>query len=378
MNRFASSADVMRRALELAQRGLGRVEPNPLVGAVIVNDQLEVLGEGWHQQFGGPHAEVHALEAAGEAARGATLFVTLEPCCHFGKTPPCSQAVIAAGIRKVIIGTTDPNPQVAEQGIAELRAAGIEFEVDFLKSNADALIAPFRRLMHDGRPWVIGKWAMTLDGKIASRSGSSQWISGEGSRKLVHELRGRVDAILVGSGTAMTDDPLLTARPPGPRTATRIVVDSHAKLPVGCQLLTTRDQAPVLIAVINAAAADRVAALQQAGAEVMSLPADKAGRVSLPALLQELGRRRMTNVLVEGGGSLLGSLFDQNLLDEVYAFIAPKLIGGQQAPSPLAGLGRELMSDAATLNELEIRAIGEDLMLHGRLTQEARRASEGF
>ena len=196
--RFDSPAAVMQHALALARRGLGRVEPNPAVGAVLVNDRLECLGEGWHERFGGPHAEVQALNQAGSAAQGATLFVTLEPCCHFGKTPPCSQAVIAAGVRRVIAATTDPNPEVSGRGIEELSAAGIAVETGLLQREADALIAPFRKLTTAGRPWIIVKWAMTLDGKLAAKSGDSRWISNETSRRTVHELRGRMDAIVVG------------------------------------------------------------------------------------------------------------------------------------------------------------------------------------
>lgn len=353
----------MRRALELAQRGLGAVEPNPLVGAVIVNDQLECLGEGWHQEFGGPHAEIHALRAAGESASGATLFVTLEPCCHIGKTPPCTQAVIAAGIKKVIAATSDPNPQVAGQGLQELVAAGIEVEVGLLQDEAEAMIAPFRRLMLDGRPWVIAKWAMTLDGKIATASGDSRWITGEQSRAFVHELRGRVDGVMVGIGTALADDPLLTARPPGLRTAKRIIVDSHARLPATSQLMQTARDTPVLVAVGAATPAARIDMLRQLGAEIVRLSGQ---RVPLQELLQELGRRKMTNLLVEGGGGLLGGLFDQNLIDEVHAFVSPKLVGGP-ATAPILGVGIPRMENARPLARPTIRQFGDDVLISGRL-----------
>jgi len=367
MTRFDSPAAVMRHAISLAERGLGAVEPNPQVGAVIVDDQLTCLGEGWHERFGGPHAEIHALEQAGAASRGATLYVTLEPCCHFGKTPPCTQAVIAAGIRKVVLATTDPNPQVAGQGMAELCAAGIIVELGLFKEAADDLIAPFRQLMLTGRPWIIAKWAMTLDGKIASRTGDSQWISGESSRALVHELRGRVDGIMVGIGTAIADDPLLNARPAGLRTATRIVVDRLARLPVTSKLMQTAHEIPVLLAVSEAAPAERLSALRAMGADVVIVATDSAGHVSLPALLQELGRRRWTHLLVEGGGSLLGGLFDQALIDEVYAFVSPKLIGGRDAVAPLGGLGHELMSQAVALRHVTTRQLDNDILIHGRI-----------
>lgn len=365
--RFDSPTDVMRYALNLAQRGLGAVEPNPCVGAVVVNDRLERLGEGWHQQYGGPHAEIHALSQAGAAARGATLFVTLEPCCHFGKTPPCSQAVIAAGIRRVVVGTCDPNPQVSGDGIEELKAAGINVEVGLREPEAKALIAPFYKLITTGRPWIIAKWAMTLDGKLAAKSSDSRWITNEASRKIVHELRGRMDAIIVGVSTALADDPLLTARPAGPRTALRVVLDSQARLPLSSQLATTAKQVPLLVAVSASAPPAQIAALQSHGAETLAVPTDASGNLCLPALCEELGRRRCTNVLVEGGSHVLGSLFDQRLIDEVYAFIAPKLIGGETAPSPLGGAGHDLMQNAAVLKHAEIRAIDGNVLIHGRL-----------
>lgn len=364
--RFDSPTAVMRRALELARRGLGSVEPNPMVGAVVVDDDLQLLGEGWHQKFGGPHAEVHALAAAGVASKGATLFVTLEPCCHFGKTPPCTQAVIAAGVKRVIVATQDPNPKVACRGLQELLAAGIAVEVGLLASEANALIAPFRKFTTAEKPWVIAKWAMTLDGKIATKTGDSRWISNEASRTVVHGLRGRVDAIVVGIGTALADDPLLTARPAGPRTALRIVVDSQCRLPVTAQLVKTVREIPTLIATSSTASADRIAALQVQGIEVVPLPTDAAGRVSLSVLCDELGRRRLTNVLVEGGAKLLGEFFDQKLVDEAYVFVAPKLIGGATAPSPLAGRGIDLMQQAQKLCHVEIQLLESDVLIHGR------------
>ena len=358
---------IMRLALEMALRGQGAVEPNPMVGAVVVDDAGTCLGQGWHQRFGGPHAEIHALQQAGPAARGSTLYVTLEPCCHIGKTPPCTQAIIAAGIRRVVAATHDPNPLVAGKGVRELRAAGIEVEIGLLESEAEALLAPFRLLITQGRPWMIAKWAMTLDGKIATRAGDSRWVSGESSRQIVHELRGRVDAVMVGSGTALADDPLLTARPAGPRTAVRVIVDSQARLPVTSQLITTARTVPVLIAAGSLAPAERLTALEDQGAEVIRLPVHDTGRVSLPDLCAELGRRRMTNVLVEGGQQLCGALFDQRLIDEVYAFIAPKLAGGESAPGPLGGSGITQMNEARLLDGVDVRSLNGDLLLHGRV-----------
>lgn len=356
----------MQHALALAARGLGAVEPNPPVGAVIVDQQLRTLGEGWHHAYGGPHAEIHALEQAGTAAHGATLYVTLEPCCHQGKTPPCTRAVIAAGIRRVVAAMSDPHPQVAGGGFAELRAAGIEVEVGLLESAARWLVAPFVQLVTAHRPWVHAKWAMTLDGKIASRTGHSQWISNTASRTVVHELRGRMDAIVVGIGTALADDPLLTARPPGPRVATRVVIDPQARLPLGSRLAVTAREAPVLCVVSTMAPPDRVAALKATGIEVWRTNLDDRHRIPPAAWLAELGLRRMTNVLVEGGGRLLGGLFDAGLIDEWHVFLAPKLVGGQNAVSPLAGAGLDQIPVHSQLVGTTIDLLDGDLLIRGR------------
>lgn len=355
----------MARALELALRGQGAVEPNPMVGCVIAQGQ-QIVGEGWHTRFGGPHAEIEALAAAGSAAAGATLYVTLEPCCHHGKTPPCTAALIRSAVRRVVVAHEDPFPQVAGGGIAELRQAGIQVDLGLMDQEARELNAPYLKLVRRGRPWILAKWAMTLDGKLATRTGSSRWISGEASRSRVHQLRGRVDAILVGRRTAELDDPLLTARPPGPRVATRIVVDSRARLAQDSQLVRTARDVPVLVAVGPTAAEADCRRLSDAGCEVWTGAADEPAE-RLLLLLNELGRRRMTNVLVEGGGRLLGSLYDAGELDEVHVFIAPKLAGGQDAAVPLGGLGVEQMSQARWLQTPLVERLGDDLYVHGRV-----------
>ena len=355
----------MNRAIELAALGEGYVEPNPMVGAIVARG-AEIIGEGWHRKFGGPHAEIEALRIAGSRARGATLYVTLEPCCHQGKTPPCTEAILRAEIGRVVVAQQDPFPQVCGQGLARLREAGIEVVVGVQQEQAQRLNAPYLKLVRTGRPWVIAKWAMTLDGKIASTTGDSRWISGEVSRSLVHRLRGRVDAVVVGRRTAERDDPLLTARPPGPRTATRIVVDTAARLSTASQLVRTTAQGPVLVAVGRTASVDDRLRLQEAGCEVLVLQS-QCPSARLDELLSELGRRKMTNVLVEGGGELLGSLFDLGAIDEVYAFIAPKLIGGGKAPSPIAGEGIEQMAGAVPLVEVETMTLGPDFCIHGRV-----------
>lgn len=357
----------MRRALEIAPLGRGRVEPNPLVGCVIAHG-AEIVGEGYHRRYGGPHAEIEALEIAGAKSVGSTMYVTLEPCCHHGKTPPCTRAVIAAGVSRVVAATADPFPLVDGGGAAELHEAGIAVELGLLAADADRLNAPYLKLLKERRPWVIAKWAMTLDGKIATSTGDSKWISGEAARAVVHELRGRVDAVIVGAGTARRDDPQLTARPAGPRTATRIVVDDWASLDFKSQLVRTARDVPVIVAAAVDAPADNVNRLRGAGCEVLLL--EGATRTErLGRLLDDLGRRRFTNVLVEGGGRLLGELFDARLVDEVHAFIAPKLVGGAAASTPWEGRGLATIADALRLDGAAWRTIGDDLYLHARVSR---------
>jgi len=358
----------MQRALELAAKGQGYVEPNPMVGCVIVAG-AEIIGEGWHRRFGQPHAEVEALRLAGHRAKGATMYVTLEPCCHEGKTPPCTQAVIDAGVRRVVVAQRDPFPEVAGRGVAQLEAAGIQVEVGLLETDARRLNAPYLKLLESGRPWVMAKWAMTLDGKTATRAGSSRWVSGEESRRIVHALRGRVDAIMVGRETVRLDNPLLTARPPGPRTALRVVVDTQAGLSSDSQLVCTAAEVPVLVAAGREAPKSDRRRLTDAGCEVLVCPGE-THNARLVELLEELGRRRMTNVLVEGGGRLVGSLFDAGQIDEVHVFIAPKLIGGTAAPSPIAGEGIDEMSRALSLDAPEVQQVGTDIYVRGRLLRE--------
>jgi diaminohydroxyphosphoribosylaminopyrimidine deaminase/5-amino-6-(5-phosphoribosylamino)uracil reductase len=352
----------MRRALELAERGRGHVEPNPLVGSVIVRDS-QLVGEGWHQRYGQAHAEVVALAAAGEAARDATLYVTLEPCCHHGKTPPCTDAVLRAGIVRVVAAMADPFPQVAGKGAEQLRTAGIAVEFGLCEAEARRLNAPYLKLLATGQPYVHAKWAMTLDGKIATRSGDSKWISNEASRRRVHELRGRMDAILVGIGTALADDPQLTARPAGPRAAVRIVLDSHLRLPTSSFLAQTARQTPTLLATTADASTDRAAGLEGRGCEILRLPSAN-GRPSITALLAELGRRRFTNLLVEGGSAVLGGFLDAGAIDEAHVFVAPRLAGGADARTPIGGRGVEKIADALTFPEWRVETIDGDVLLH--------------
>lgn len=367
MERSELDAWHMRRAVELARKGEGFVEPNPMVGCVIAHG-AEIIGEGWHRRFGGPHAEVEALQLAGDRARGATLYVTLEPCCHQGKTPPCSRAVIAAGLARVVVAQRDPFPQVSGGGLAELQAAGIPVEVGLLEHETRRLNAPYLKLVETGRPWVIAKWAMTLDGKIATRTGASRWISSPRSRAVVHALRGRMDAILVGSGTARADDPLLTARPAGPRSPLRIVLDSRAGLDSQSQLVRTAREVPVLVAAGPEAADADVRRLSEAGCEVWQGKADThSDRVH--ELLEELGRRRLTNLLIEGGAQVLGAFFDLRAVDEVHAFLAPRVLGGAEAPGPVLGLGVAEIADGLQFETAHVAELDGDVYLHGRVAR---------
>jgi diaminohydroxyphosphoribosylaminopyrimidine deaminase/5-amino-6-(5-phosphoribosylamino)uracil reductase len=353
----------MNRALELAERGRGAVEPNPLVGAVVVRDD-KIIAEGWHEKYGEAHAEVHALTRAGEGARGATLIVTLEPCCHHGKTPPCTDAIVRAGITRVVAAMQDPFSKVTGEGFRQLREAGVTVEVGLEEAQAKRLNAPYLKLLAQGQPYVHAKWAMSLDGKIATRTGNSKWISNEASRRRVHALRGRMDGILIGIATALADDPLLTARPAGPRTATRIILDTSARLPVDARLARTAKTIPTLIVCSTAASPPQVKKLQEAGCEVLLLE-PRGGRLRLTALLEELGRRRLTNLLVEGGSDVLGSFLDKGAIDEVHIDIAPLLIGGAQAKSCIGGLGVEAVAQALRLQDWRIDTNDGDIHVHG-------------
>lgn len=353
----------MRQALALAIHGRGAVEPNPMVGAVVLAAGGQQVGDGYHERYGGPHAEVIALAAAGEAARGGTLVVTLEPCCHHGKTLPCTDAVLRSGVRRVVVAMTDPFPKVAGGGLKLLRDAGLDVIVGVCEDEARRLNAPYLKLLATGKPWVIAKWAMTLDGKIAARTGDSKWVSGEESRRRVHKLRGRVDAVIVGRGTVAADDPSLTARPPGPRTATRVVLSASGELPERCRLRATAREVPVLVATANES---KLAGWSADGAEVLALPTGDGG-VSLDALLTELGRRRMTNVLVEGGAGVLGAFLDARAVDEVWAFVSPKLVGGA-GPSPVGGRGVEQIAEALQAAETIVERVGEDVLITAKLS----------
>lgn len=343
--------DPMARALELAARGLGRTAPNPPVGAVVVRDGA-VVGEGHHAAAGRPHAEVVALAEAAEQAHGATLFVTLEPCVHHGRTPPCTDAIAAAGVAEVHYAAGDPDPRVAGRGVAILEAAGIRVAAGEQAAGATELLRGYLRRVRDDRPWVTAKYAMSLDGKIATRTGAARWISGEASRRHVHGLRDRADAVVVGIGTVLADDPALTVRPAPPdgRQPLRIVVDSRLRLPPEAALAGPALGRGTTIAHVHDGADPALSAraerLRDRGLEPLPLPADRDGRVDLACLLAELGRRGLNEILVEGGGELLAGFLAAGVVDEVEACISPVLIGGVDAPTAIRGRGTDRLADA--------------------------------
>lgn len=355
----------MLRAIELAQEGRGRVSPNPMVGAVLVKDG-RIVGEGFHVRAGAPHAEVMALEAAGEAARGATLYVTLEPCCHQGRTPPCAPRIVASGVTRLVAATLDPNPRVAGRGVALLGEAGVITEVGVLEPEAVRLNEIFFTYMTSGRPFVTLKAAVSLDGKIATVAGESRWITGEVARRRAHEMRNEVDAVLVGIGTVLRDDPLLTTRlgVPGERDPVRVIVDNLARLPVKARVLNPASAAPTLVAVGPKAAASKVERLREAGATVLVLE-QSARRISLSALMEALAAREITSVLIEGGAEIHASALAEGIVDKVALFLAPLLIGGKAAPGAVGGPGIEKLADAIRLRDVRVSPLGEDLLVEG-------------
>jgi diaminohydroxyphosphoribosylaminopyrimidine deaminase / 5-amino-6-(5-phosphoribosylamino)uracil reductase len=357
----------MKLALQLAARGAGWVSPNPMVGAVVVKGD-KVVGRGYHRRAGLPHAEVEALGDAGAAARGADLYVTLEPCNHQGKTPPCTQAILTAGVRRVIIATRDPNPRVTGGGADYLAAQGVEVAVGLLEAQARCLNEAWFHFVETGRPWVIAKAACSLDGKIATVGGESQWLTGPAARTLGHRLRHRVDAIVVGINTALADDPQLTTRLPRQRSRDplRLVLDSRLRLPLTARMLHLDSEAPTWVATTNQALPETIRALEGTGAQVLVLPGD-AGRVSLPALLAELGARQVQSLLVEGGAETLGTFFDERLVNQFYFFFAPKILGGQKAPGAVGGHGITHLGEAHLARNLTVRRLGVDLLVSGYL-----------
>ena len=371
-----TDATHLLRAIELAEGGRGRVSPNPLVGAVIVSRDGNVVGEGFHSALGAPHAEREAIAAAGDAnLDNATLYVSLEPCCHEGRTPPCTDAIVEAGIGRVVVASDDPSEKASGRGLGILRDEGIEVSVDRgeLAARARLLNQPFRKHARTGRPWVLFKSAMTLDGKVATQTGDSQWISGSASRALVHRWRSECDAIAVGIGTALSDDPELTAREPGPdglppRQPRRVVFDSEGRLPLESRLVASAAEVPLTVVVSRAAGRTTVASLEAAGVDVIvSTGENEPARVE--SALDQLGAAGTTSVLLEGGPHLAGTFFDAGEIDEVRLFLAPLLLGGRTARDPLEGMGVDAIADAVRALTLDCESVGEDLLITARVRE---------
>jgi diaminohydroxyphosphoribosylaminopyrimidine deaminase/5-amino-6-(5-phosphoribosylamino)uracil reductase len=365
----------LARAIELAGNGAGSVKPNPIVGAVVARGE-QVLGEGWHEEFGGAHAEVNAIEACGlEELADATLYVSLEPCCHEGKTPPCTDAIIQSGIRRVVVASDDPTEKASGRGLGILRDEGIEVVLadGELAARARLLNQAFRKHARVGRPWVLFKSAMTLDGKVATRTGDSQWISGEDSRSLGHRWRAAVDAVAVGIGTALADDPQLTARPEGepaepshqPR---RVVFDTLGRLPPTSRLVSAAAEIPLTVVVSRAAARSDTDALEVAGAHVLVATGEnEPARVR--SALEQLGALGVSSVLLEGGPHLAGAFLDAGEIDEIRLFLAPLVLGGSSARDPLEGMGVERISEAMRALTFDCSRVGEDLLVSARLRE---------
>jgi diaminohydroxyphosphoribosylaminopyrimidine deaminase/5-amino-6-(5-phosphoribosylamino)uracil reductase len=357
----------MRRALDLAVKGAGFVSPNPMVGAVVVKDG-QVIGQGYHQSVGGPHAEVHALDAAGSSARGATLYVTLEPCNHFGRTPPCTQKIMEAGIRRVVVAMADPDPTVKGGGNGYLASQGIEVECGVCEQSARQLNESFIKFKTTGRPFVILKMAATLDGRIATRTGDARWVTGEAARSRVHEMRHAMDAIMVGIGTVEADDPRLTARLANGRgiDPVRIILDTNLKLRPKARILTSASTAATYVACAPHADQQKKKRLIEKGAKILEIPLRDA-YIDLTQLMQRLGTMGITSVLVEGGGQVATGALNSDIVDKVALFYAPKLLVSDQGVPMCRGQGPEKMTEALALKNIEVSRIGEDILVEGYL-----------
>jgi diaminohydroxyphosphoribosylaminopyrimidine deaminase / 5-amino-6-(5-phosphoribosylamino)uracil reductase len=371
VQRTETDHEHLARAIELAERGVGRVSPNPAVGAVVVKDG-QVLGEGWHEEYGGPHAEVNAIAAAGEAdLRGATMYVSLEPCCHHGNTPPCTEAIVAAGIRRVVVASDDPTEKASGRGLGILRDEGIQVDVagGELAGRARLQNQAFRKHARTGRPWVLFKSAMSLDGKVATKTGDSKWISSEHSRMVAHHWRAACDAVAVGIGTALADDPQLTARIDGVhRQPRRVIFDATGRLPLDSRLVADAREVPLVVVVSRAARRTNTDALEMAGAEVLVATGEhEPARVR--SALDQLGalEQPVTSMLLEGGPHLAGAFLDAGEIDELRLFIAPLLLGGRSARDPLEGEGVDAISEAMRALSLRCDTVAGDVLLSARL-----------
>jgi diaminohydroxyphosphoribosylaminopyrimidine deaminase/5-amino-6-(5-phosphoribosylamino)uracil reductase len=363
----------MNRAIALARRAEGQTSPNPMVGAVVVADG-EIVGEGYHRKAGRAHAEIEALEAAGGRAKGATVYVSLEPCCVQGRTPPCTDALIQAGVASLAYAVRDPNPKVNGQGHRQLEEAGIDVRPGVCREEGVRLIQAFSKMTREGLPWVTAKFAMSLDGKIATRTGHSRWISSEESRRFSHELRQISDVIAVGAGTVTLDNPRLTTRLDisNPSHPLRVVVDSRGRAPIESEIFSSSLPGQTVLATTQRVDSGYVKQLESQGVEVWKLSTDLNGRVDLVAMLRKIVDEEMLTVLVEGGSGLLGSFFERDLVDRAMVSVAPKIIGGVDAPSPVGGLGIPVMGDALLFGEMDVEARGVDLWI--RAEKPAREA----
>ena len=370
----------MRRAIELAKKGSGHVNPNPLVGAVIVRDG-EIIGEGYHECYGQLHAERNAIANAkkrGNSLEGSTIYVTLEPCCHYGKTPPCTEAIIEEKIARVVVGSDDPNPLVSGKGFQMLREKGIEVIPHFLKEECDAMNHVFFHYIRTGTPYVAMKYAMTMDGKIACYTGDSKWVTGEESRAHVQTLRNHYKGIMAGIGTVLADDPMLNCRIEGGRDPIRIIADSHLRIPMDSQLVRTAGQQPLIVACLPDADEEKAAQLQEKGVEVLRIPGvttaditeEQKEVISLPVLMKELGARKIDGILLEGGGQLNESALQAGIVDRIYCYIAPKIFGGAQAKTPVEGQGLTRAADAWKFNRIGMQEFGQDILLEYEIAQE--------
>lgn len=367
-----SDKEYMRMALQLAEKGCGSVSPNPMVGAVIVKDG-RIIGSGFHEKYGEPHAERNALAACTESPEGAVMYVTLEPCCHHGKQPPCTEAIIEAGISKVVIGSFDPNPLVSGKGIGILRSHGIEVTENVLRDECDKLNEVFMHFIKTKRPFTVMKYAMTADGKIAAYTGKSQWVTGEEARKHVHSLRGRYSAIMAGVGTVIADDPMLTCRLPGGRDPVRIICDTNLRTPVASRIVTTAKQTATIIATC-CSDTKRHALYEEHGCQIL-VTNEKNGHTDLNQLMEMLGQQQIDSVLLEGGGTLNWAALESGIVQKVCAYIAPKLFGGQSAKTPVEGIGVTSPDNAFLLKNTSFTQIGEDFLLESEVVNNVHRNS---
>lgn len=357
----------MRCALELARKGQGRTSPNPMVGAVLVKNG-QVVGEGYHRKAGLPHAEIEALKRAGKKARGADLYVNLEPCCHFGRTPPCTDAIISAGVRKVIVGMRDPNKLMSGKGLRQLKKNGVQVVTGILKKECERLNEVFMKFVRTGNPFVVLKTAISLDGKIATSTGESQWITGAKAREKVHQIRNEVDAIVAGAGTVVKDDPFLTTRlrkkSAAVRHPVRVVLDNEFIVPLKSNVFKNANSQRVLYATSRKLPDSRRKELTRRGVDILLLK-EKKGGVDLLHLMRALGERDIASVLIEGGGEVNASALEAGIVDKAVVFVAPILIGGKDAPGPLGGKGVRRLADAFKIKNMTVNKVGNDLMLEG-------------